>query len=156
MSNNKKKLVMVFGTFDYLHAGHEFYFNQARKHGDEVIAVVSRDKTTKSIKGESPDHSEKERVKNLKNTEWVDKVILGDNKDKTKCIKIYRPDIIALGYDQFAFTYGLKKLVMDLKLNTEIVRIKPYRPHVYKSSIMKNQNVKIEKVGGKEMIKEEY
>ncbi len=130
---------MVFGTFDYLHAGHEYYIKEARSLGHEIIAVLARDHTVQTIKGEAPDHNEKERLQNLKDTNWVNKAILGDLKDKSKCIKNYRPDIIALGYDQFAFTYNLQKLIMDLKLDTKIVRIEPYKPDLYKSSIVKKK-----------------
>ncbi|MFA6305759.1 MAG: adenylyltransferase/cytidyltransferase family protein [Candidatus Gracilibacteria bacterium] len=138
MQNEKtKKLVMVFGTFDYLHAGHENLFSQARELGDEIIAIIARDKTVKTIKGESPDHDEKDRMKTLQETSWADKVVLGDSKDKTKVIKNYKPDIVALGYDQFAFTYLLDKMIIELNLETKIVRLKPYRPDMYKSSIIK-------------------
>lgn len=136
-NSERKKLVMVFGTFDYLHAGHENLFKQARTLGHEIIAIIGRDKTVKAIKGALPDHNEKERLKDLKETGWADKVVLGDEKDKMKVIKIYRPDVIALGYDQFAFTYGIKKLLIELKIDTEIVRLQPYSPDLYKSSIIK-------------------
>jgi cytidyltransferase-like protein len=140
MNNQQQKntLVIVFGTFDYLHAGHENLFTQAKSLGTEILAVIARDKTVKTIKGEAPIHDEKERLKNLKETTWANKVILGDHKDKLKAIKTYKPDIIALGYDQFAFTYSLEKLIIDLKMDTKIVRLKPYRPNMYKSSILKN------------------
>ncbi|PIR54922.1 FAD synthase [Candidatus Peregrinibacteria bacterium CG10_big_fil_rev_8_21_14_0_10_36_19] len=134
-----KKTVMVFGTFDYLHAGHENLFSQAKEHGDHIIAVIGRDKTVKTIKGENPDHNEKERLKNLEATGWANEVILGNEKDKTKVIKQYKPDVIALGYDQFAFTYNLEKLIIDTQLDTKIIRLNPYRPHLYKSSIIKKQ-----------------
>ena len=83
MSFKKAKLVMVFGTFDYLHAGHENLFIQAKELGNEIIAIIARDKTVKTIKGNLPDHNEKERLKNLKETEWANKVILGNQKDKS-------------------------------------------------------------------------
>ena len=137
LTSEKKKLVMVFGTFDYLHAGHENMFKQAKELGDEIIAIIARDKTVKTIKGDAPDHNEKERLQNLKNTGWAEKVILGDAKDKSKVVKLYRPDIIALGYDQFAFTYTLHQLFIKLKLDAKIVRMKPYRPDMYKSSLIK-------------------
>lgn len=130
---------MVFGTFDYLHAGHENLFSQAQELGDEVIAIIGRDKTVKTIKGFLPDHDEKTRLENLKQTGWAAKVILGNQKDKNQVIKDFRPDVIALGYDQFAFTYRLEKLLIDLKLDAKIVRLKPYRPNMYKSSIIKKQ-----------------
>jgi cytidyltransferase-like protein len=139
MTDTKKKLVMVFGTFDYLHAGHENLFIQAKELGNEVIAVIARDKTVRTIKGANPDHNEKERLENLKATGWANKVVLGDSKDKMKVIKIYRPDVIALGYDQFAFTYNIKKLLFDIDLDTKIVRLTPYRPDMYKSSIIKKK-----------------
>lgn len=135
---------MVFGTFDYLHAGHENLFIQARELGDEIVAIIARDKTVRNIKGETPDHNEKERLENLKNTGWAEMVFLGNPKDKTKVIKEYRPDIIALGYDQFAFTYRLEKFLMDIKLDAKIVRLKPYRPDMYKSSIIKKQKLEAE------------
>lgn len=144
MTQEKKIRVMVFGTFDYLHAGHENLFIQARELGDEIVAIIARDKTVRNIKGETPDHNEKERLENLKNTGWAEMVYLGNPKDKTKVIKEYRPDIIALGYDQFAFTYRLEKFLMDIRLDAKIVRLKPYRPDMYKSSIIKKQKLEAE------------
>lgn len=135
--DSEQKLVMVFGTFDYLHAGHENLFTQARALGDKIVAVIARDKTVKTIKGELPDHDEKQRQKNLEDTGWADKIVLGNLKDKNKVIKEFKPDIIALGYDQFAFTYRLEKFLMDLKLDCKIARLQPYKPDMYKSSIMK-------------------
>lgn len=134
-----KITVMVFGTFDYLHAGHENLFVQARELGDEIVAVIGRDRTVRAIKGDLPDHNEKERLKNLEATGWADKVILGNSKDKNQVIKEYRPDVIALGYDQFAFTYRLEKFLMEIKLDSKIVRLMPYRPDLYKSSLLKEQ-----------------
>lgn len=135
---------MVFGTFDYLHAGHENLFIQARELGNEIVAIIARDKTVRNIKGEIPDHDEKERLENLKDTGWAEFVVLGNPKDKTKVIKEYRPDIIALGYDQFAFTYRLEKFLMEISLDAKIVRLKPYRPDMYKSSIIKKKKLQAE------------
>ena len=137
---------MIFGTFDLLHAGHENLIRQARELGDKVIAIIARDKTVKNIKGHLPDANEKNRLENLKKTGWVDEIYLGDLKDKTKYIKQIKPHTIALGYDQFAFTYNLERLIIEHRLNTRIVRLTPYRPEIYKSSLlkkqMKNENVK--------------
>ncbi len=136
-----EKTVLIFGTFDLLHAGHENYIKQARELGDKVVAIIARDNTVKNIKSNLPENNEKVRLKNLENTGWVDQVVLGDLKDKTKHIKQLKPNIIALGYDQFAFTYNLEKLIIDYRLNTRIIRLKPYRPEIYKSSILKKQIV---------------
>ncbi len=139
MTTTNPKIVMVFGTFDYLHAGHEDYIKQAREHGDIVIAIVGRDSTVAKVKSRKPDHDERERLNTLKESGLADKVFLGNLKDKHKIILKYKPDVICLGYDQYAFTYTLQKNIIDNKLNTEIVRLKPYRPEVYKSSIIKEK-----------------
>lgn len=135
------KKVMVFGTFDYLHAGHEAYIKQAREHGDYVIAVLARDKTVKKVKSKKPDHSERERLAILKKSGFVDKAVLGNRFDKHKIILKHKPDVIALGYDQFAFTFRLEKTIIKHNLNTEIVRLEAYRPDLYKSSIIKEKQM---------------
>lgn len=132
------KKVIIFGTFDYLHAGHKNFIAQARTLGDYVIAVISRDKTTKKVKGKLPDNPEKIRLANLKKTKWVDEAILGDLEDKYKIIKKIKPNIIALGYDQFVFTQKLQQIIVQNKYSTEIIRLKPYHPEIYKSSLIKD------------------
>ena len=136
---------MLFGTFDHLHAGHENLFVQAKELSKRltnplIVAVLARDKTVKQIKGKAPINNEKSRLKNLEETSWSNVVILGEKKDKTKVIRRYRPSIIALGYDQFAFTHQLEKLIIDLNLDAKIVRLKPYRPDIYKSSLIREKN----------------
>lgn len=129
---------MAFGTFDHFHAGHENYLRQAKELGDQLIVIIARDQTVKQVKQNHPDHSEKQRLQAVEGCGIADKVVLGNKTDKYKVLKKHRPNIIALGYDQFAFTYRLQKAIIDLKLDAEIVRLKPYRPTVYKSSIIKN------------------
>ena len=130
--------VMVFGTFDLLHAGHENFFEQARKLGKEVVVVIARDETVQKIKGRKPTHSEKKRAENLTQKKWADKVVLGDLGDKYKVIKKFQPDVIALGYDQFAFTFRREKFIIEEKMKTRVERLKPYRPEIYKSSLIRD------------------
>lgn len=142
-----KQTILLFGTFDHLHAGHENLFNQAkdlakRLTNPVIVAVLARDKTVKQIKGKTPDNNEKTRLKNLEEIGWANLALLGEKKDKYKAIKNLRPQIIALGYDQFAFTLQLEKLIIDLNLDTKVVRLKPYRPEIYKSSLIREKNDK--------------
>lgn len=132
--------VMVFGTFDILHKGHLNFFKQARKHGDYLIAVVARDKTVLAVKGKLPRNNEKTRLNNIKEIKLVDKALLGNIKDKYAKIKKLKPAVICLGYDQKIFTEGLKTPflkggggVKEIK----VVRLKPFKPEVYKSSKIK-------------------
>lgn len=134
-----KKKVMVFGTFDILHAGHENFLEQAGKLGDYVIAVISRDETVKKVKGFYTLNNESRRLKNVRKSGFVDKAILGNHGDKYEVIKKYKPDIIALGYDQYAFTQRLEKFLIDTHMNTVIYRLDSYQPKIYKTSLLKQK-----------------
>ena len=136
---NDQKLVMAFGTFDYLHAGHENYLKQAKKLGDELIVIIARDQTVRSVKGQPPVNDENQRLKNLRLTGWADKVILGNLENKHQVILKHQPDVIALGYDQYAFTQTLQKTIIENSLSTEIIRLMPYFPQVYKSSLLREK-----------------
>lgn len=146
MNPTAQTTVLIFGTFDLLHAGHENMIAQARALGNYVTAIIARDDTVRKIKGNPPYNNEKQRAKNLRNSKLVDKVIIGSSGNKYDIIRKVRPDVIALGYDQFAFTLGLEKLIIDEKMNTQIHRLKAFRPQIYKSSIIRasliNQEVR--------------
>ncbi len=138
-SATDQKLVMAFGTFDYLHAGHENYLKQAKKLGDELIVIIARDQTVRSVKGQPPVNDENQRLKNLRLTGWADKVILGNLENKHQVILKHQPDVIALGYDQYAFTQTLQRTIIENSLSTEIIRLMPYFPQVYKSSLIREK-----------------
>lgn len=135
-TENLKK-VMAFGTFDLFHAGHENYLRQAKELGEYLTVIIARDETVKKIKGHAPTHNEHERMRNVKMSGIADKVILGYKDDKYKVLKKFRPDVLALGYDQFVFTQRLEKTLIDLKLNANVVRLTPYFPQIYKSSLLR-------------------
>ena len=128
---------MVFGTFDILHPGHFNFFKQAKQHGDYLIAVIARDKTVLGVKGKLPKHNERSRLQAVKNSGAVDKIVLGRLGDKYGIIKQYKPDVIALGYDQANFVDRLENKIKNFKLKTKIIRLKPFKPEKYKSSKLK-------------------
>jgi len=130
----RSKRVMVFGTFDILHLGHLNFLKQAKKYGDYLIVVVGRDRTVEKVKGRLPKHNEKERVKQIEKTGLTDKVVLGYLKDHYKIIQEHKPDLICLGYDQNFFADGLPEALKKLELKIKIIRLKPYKPQIYKTS----------------------
>lgn len=136
------KTVMIFGTFDLFHAGHFNLLKQAKKLGESLIVVVGRDANVKKIKGQLPVHSEKERLELLQHIDFVDAVVLGDKTDMYKKIKEIKPDVIALGYDQEVFVDKLQTKLDEFKLATKIVRLKPYKSSMYKSSKIKQHLLK--------------
>ncbi len=131
------KRVLVFGTFDGLHPGHINFFQQAKALGDYLIAVAARDITVNEVKGRFPKRSELLRLKAVKQCKLVDEATLGNFGNPYAIIKKTAPDIIALGYDQNSFSANLPEFIKKENLKIEIIRLKPYCPESYKSSLMK-------------------
>jgi FAD synthetase len=129
--------VLVFGTYDIFHPGHEFFLKKAKSYGDKLLVVIARDSTVKNLKGKKPKNSEKKRHSKINSLSYVDKVYLGYKKDKYKIIEKIKPDIICIGYDQNSFNKNLKKILKERGLSPKIIKIKEsYKPHKYKSSIL--------------------
>ncbi|MCH8519855.1 MAG: adenylyltransferase/cytidyltransferase family protein [Nanoarchaeota archaeon] len=131
--------VMVFGTFDIYHKGHEFYFKKAKKFGDELVAVIARDETVLKIKKQLPKNNELQRLKILQQSKLVDKVILGNLGDKFKVIEDELPQVLVFGYDQQSFNIGIKEELEKRNLShIKIIQLEEaFKPEIYKSSKLK-------------------
>ena len=135
--NHRK--VMVFGTFDIFHKGHENFLRQAKRYGDYLIAVIARDRTVEIVKGKSSRYSEKYRQQRVRDSGLADEVILGRLGNKCAVIEKYRPDVICLGYDQASFVDNLTQFLFSSGLkNVEVKRLRAYKPKIFKSSKLKN------------------
>lgn len=132
------KKILVFGTFDLLHKGHLNFFEQARKYGDYLIAVIGRDKVVKELKGKKPRNNEMKRLNKIKKLKIVNSAFLGYTRDKYKIIEKIKPSVICLGYDQNSFTKDLRKELKNRKIKAKIIRLKPYKKHIYKSSKLRS------------------
>lgn len=130
---------MVFGVFDLLHPGHLSFLKQAKKLGSFLIVSVARDVNVKKIKGKPAVFAEKKRAEHIKELKIANKVILGGIEDPWPHIKKEKPDIIALGYDQGSFVGNLPKELQERGLKTKVIRLKPFRPEVFKSSIIRKK-----------------
>ncbi len=102
------------------------------------MVVVARDETVGKLKKKKPVNSERYRLEKVKESKLADKVILGSLGDKYRVIKMHKPDIICLGYDQKFFVRGLKRKLKNFGLKTKVVRLKPYKPKIYKSSKLRS------------------
>ena len=137
-SEKLKIIVLVFGTFDLLHPGHLDFFRQAKALGDYLIAGVGRDQVVAALKGKLPRQKEHERLAAVQECSLVDEAyLLPDNpEERFQWIKKINPAVIALGYDQTAFTDHLAQDLARHGIDCRIVRLKPYHPDRYKSSKM--------------------
>ncbi|RJQ33560.1 FAD synthase [Candidatus Parcubacteria bacterium] len=132
-----KTRIMVFGTFDMIHAGHEDFFTQARALAPDPVLVVSvaRDIVAQRIKGQAPRSREDVRLQKVSEHPLVDEAVLGNSMGYIEHIKKAMPDIIALGYDQHGeFVDRLGSDLRDAGISAQIVRLKAFKPETYKTS----------------------
>ncbi|MBW6440918.1 adenylyltransferase/cytidyltransferase family protein [Patescibacteria group bacterium] len=129
------KNVMVFGTFDILHKGHEDFFRQARKLGEYLIVIVARDKNVLKIKGKLPRNGEIVRQRKIVESKLADEVAIGSIEDRYKIIQEFKPNVICLGYDQKVSERELREKLIEFGLaKTKIIRLDSFFPEIYKSS----------------------
>jgi len=137
---NCMKLVMAFGSFDLIHPGHLYYLKESKKYGDKLIVGVATDQNIIEIKGRAPLYHEKIRLKDVKNLNIADEVILGNYKGSIyDILEEIKPNVICLGYDQKPSNEELKKELKLRKINAEIIRIDAFNPEKYKSSKLKEK-----------------
>jgi FAD synthetase len=113
--------VLVFGTFDLLHEGHEGFLRQAGSLGDRLIASVSRDEFVRRWKGRPPMNPENVRLERLLKTGLVDEARLSDAVPGTyTIIREVNPDVICLGYDQKALKEDLAAWLKQQRIRIPI------------------------------------
>jgi FAD synthetase len=117
-----KKRVMAVGVFDILHLGHLHYLQEARKLGDELVVVVATDEMVRRRKHQ-PIIAQDMRLEMVRGLKPVDDAVLGDPNDQLKSVERLRPDIIALGYDDYHKVEELKARMAERGLTPEVVRI---------------------------------
>ena len=132
---------MVFGTFDMIHDGHIDLFRQAKALVPDAFLIVSlaRDANVARIKGQRPQNNETARAEYLRESTYVDEVVLGDREGYLPHILAARPDIIALGYDQEGeYVQELEGKLKEDGLHVRVVRLKPYHPETFKTSKLRD------------------
>ena len=130
--------VMAFGSFDGMHPGHDFYLSSAKKLGDELIVIVARDKTIRTVKHHEPALPETKRLALVQQHHAVDSAYLGEKYDYFSVLTRFSPDILALGYDQQTFSRDLSEELAKRRLRAKIVRLPAFMPAKYKSSKLRN------------------
>lgn len=92
--------VMAAGVFDLLHLGHVHYLTEAKKHGDELFVVVATDVMVARRKHQ-PIVPQEQRLALVAALKPVDHALLGSPSDQYQTVAAVKPDVIALGYDDY-------------------------------------------------------
>ncbi|MHA1963552.1 MAG: adenylyltransferase/cytidyltransferase family protein [Candidatus Thorarchaeota archaeon] len=123
----KGKRVLAAGKFDILHLGHISYLEQAKEiagKDGELVVVIALDKTIVRERGAPPVFPQEQRRKIVESLKLVDRAVIGlDTDDHTAIVSEIKPDIIALGYDQYTNVSSLEAHFVSTGLKTKIARL---------------------------------
>ena len=134
---SSKKIVLAGGVFDIIHPGHIHTLNAAKALGDVLVVVIATDKTAQKMKKRSPSHNQELRRELVSCLSMVDVVIIGDEEDIFETVKLVKPNLIALGYDQVHQEKFISDGCKRIKLDVEIVRLESPVPKLSSSEIEK-------------------
>ncbi|GFO97552.1 glycerol-3-phosphate cytidylyltransferase [groundwater metagenome] len=116
--------VLATGTFDILHPGHLRYLSEAKALGNELYVIVARDSMIKHKP--KPIMPEAQRLAMVQGLGVVDKAVLGSETDIFEPLCEIKPDIIALGKNQFFKEKDLEPQLRAHGINAKVVRIQSF------------------------------
>jgi cytidyltransferase-like protein len=94
--------VLTMGTFDTLHPGHIYLFEQCRRiagKSGEVAVTVNTDGFVTSYKGRPPVQDQFARKRMVESVRFVSIVEFLDHQDAKPTIELFEPDFIVIGMD---------------------------------------------------------
>jgi FAD synthetase len=120
-----EKRILVFGTFDGIHRGHEFFLRSAKSRGTELVVAVARDAHITELKKRKPRIHEGRRLETVKALPGVVQARLCDEEFGTfHTVEEIAPDLIVLGYDQQALEKALLSWMESSGHYVPMIRIK--------------------------------
>jgi FAD synthetase len=130
------RVVFIGGGFELIHYGHVYTISKARSLGDVLVVSVARDSTIRRRKKREPLINERDRVRLLSSLRDVDAAILGVEGDIYVTLQKVKPDIVALGYDQYHMEDEVKREALKRRIKLEVVRLDSPYPHIKTTKIL--------------------
>jgi len=116
-----RRVVMANGCFDLLHGGHVSYLESAKAAGDVLVVAVNSDKSMKELKGENrPVFPQEERLAILSAIQYVDYLLVFDDRTVDGLLRELRPDVHAKGTDYTRETVPERETAVELGIDTLI------------------------------------
>jgi len=124
------RVVLAGGVFDIIHPGHIHTLKAAKALGDILVVAIATDKTAQKMKKRIPLHNQELRRELVDCLSMVDLAIIGHENDIFETVKLVKPEIIALGYDQTHQEKFISDGCKRINLNTKIVRLQSPIPEL--------------------------
>ncbi|MGQ9617520.1 MAG: adenylyltransferase/cytidyltransferase family protein [Candidatus Aminicenantia bacterium] len=114
LKDKGKRIVLANGCFDLIHVGHIRYLRDAKSKGDILIVALNSDKSVRALKGEGrPLMNELERAEILSSFEFVEYIVIFDEKDVSRVLIELKPHIHAKGSDYTEETVPERETVLS-------------------------------------------
>jgi len=131
------RVVIAGRVIDIIHPGHIHTLKAAKALGDILVVAIATDKTAQKMKKRIPLHNQELRRELVDCLSMVDVAIIGHENDIFETVKLVKPEIIALGYDQIHQEKFISDGCKRINLNTKIVRLQSPVPELSSSDIQK-------------------
>jgi len=130
------RVVFIGGGFELIHYGHVYTISRARSLGDVLVVSVARDSTIRKRKKREPLINEGDRVRLLSALRDVDAAILGVEGDIYVTLQKVKPDIVALGYDQYHLEEEVEREAAKRGMKLKVVRLDSPYPRIKTTKIL--------------------
>lgn len=135
LGRNSIRVVLAGGVFDIIHPGHIHTLRAAKALGNVLVVVIATDKTAQKMKNRIPLHNMELRKDLVRSLSMVDYAVVGYEGDIFKSVELFKPNIIALGYDQV----HQEKFIIDgckkIGIEVSIARLQSPIPDIKSSKI---------------------
>jgi cytidyltransferase-like protein len=131
------RVVFIGGGFELIHYGHVYTISKAKELGDVLVVSVARDSTIRRRKKREPLINEEDRVRLLSSLRQVDAAILGVEGDIYITLEKVRPDVVALGYDQYHMEDEVRREAVRRGMKLRVVRLDSPYPKIKTTRILK-------------------
>ena len=100
------------GAFDLLHVGHVRYLQAASREADRLVVAINSDASVRGLKGaDRPAMDEAARAELVAALRGVDYVVVFDDPDVGRLLRLLKPDVHCKGTDYTADTVPEREVV---------------------------------------------
>ncbi|MDD3182076.1 MAG: adenylyltransferase/cytidyltransferase family protein [Alphaproteobacteria bacterium] len=121
-----KIIVTTNGVYDFIHAGHLEYLEEARDLGDMLIVILNTDDSVRRIKGpQRPINNEQDRALVVAGLRCVDYVTFFDEDTPSEILAKIKPTIHTKGGDYDPEKMPETKIIRENGGDVKILALKP-------------------------------
>ena len=134
------KIGFICGTFDLLHCGHIFLFEDAKKYCDYLIVAIEEDPSIRRKEKNKPILTLKERLKLISAIKYVNRVVTYKTEEELlELLSDGKVDIQIMGSDYKGKYFTGKDLPMEVYFHD---RKKDYSTSLLRKKILTEENRK--------------